>query len=200
ALNGYDQFISKPKVKRTKKNDSSEKASSGRGRTRPDDHTTFNACIEFTIIVNDEENIKVARYFPRSDAIQIFSTNAPIDILINYLLESNLSEFALVSLVGEMKPLLMNYRFSINIGDKKFVNLACLANILVADNCIKDMTSFPIQYVKYDNDIAKIAIVFTNKICVQVWPKYRKVNIFSYKAELTGALICEFIRSVFCAK
>src|SRR2546421_9602850 len=52
ALDGYDQFISKPKVKYTKKFDSLEKASSGRGRTRPGDHTTFNACIEFTIIVD----------------------------------------------------------------------------------------------------------------------------------------------------
>ena len=67
-----------------------------------------------------------------------------------------------------MKPLLMNYRFSINIGDKKFVNLACLADILVADDRIKVMAPFPIQYVKYDNDIAKIAIVFTNKIRVYV--------------------------------
>ena len=45
ALDGYDQFISKPKVKRTKKVDGPEKASTGRGRTRPSDHTTFNACI-----------------------------------------------------------------------------------------------------------------------------------------------------------
>ena len=60
ALDGYDQFISKPKVKRTKKNDGPDKASSGRGRMRPGDHTTFNACIEFTIIIDNEENIKVA--------------------------------------------------------------------------------------------------------------------------------------------
>ena len=200
ALDGYDQFISKPKVKRTKKVDGPEKASTGRGRTRPGDHTTFNACIEFTIIVDDEENTKVARYFPRSGTIQIFSANAPIDILINYLLESDLLEFASVSLIGEMKPLLMNYRFSINIGDKKFVNLACLADILVADDRIKDMAPFPIQYVKYDNDIAKIAIVFTNKIRVHVWPKSGKVNIFGSKAELTGALIREFIRDVFHAR
>src|SRR5436190_7919449 len=107
--------LSKPKVKHTKKIDGPEKVSSGRGRTRPGDHTTFNAYIEFTIIVDDEKNTKVARYFPRSGVIQIFSANAPIDILINYLLESDLPEFASVSLVGEMKPLLMNYRFSINI-------------------------------------------------------------------------------------
>src|ERR1044072_5031810 len=104
ALDGYDQFISKPKVKRIKKIDGPEKASSGRDRTRPGDHTIFNACIEFTIIVDDEENTKVARYFPRSGTIQIFSANVPIDILINYLLESDLPEFASVSLVGEMKP------------------------------------------------------------------------------------------------
>ena len=200
ALDGYDQFISKPKVKHTKKIDDPEKASSGKNRKYPGNHTTFNACIEFTIIVDDEENTKVARYFPRSGAIQIFSANAPIDILINYLLESDLSEFASVSLIGEMKPLLMNYRFSINIGDKKFVNLAYLADILVADNHIKNMAPFPIQYVKYDNDIAKIAIVFTNKIRVHVWPKSGKVNIFGSKVKLTGALICKFIRDVFHAR
>ena len=94
----------------------------------------------------------------------------------------------------------MNYRFLINIGDKKFVNLAYLADILVADNHIKNMAPFPIQYVKYDNDIAKIAIVFTNKIRVHVWPKSGKVNIFGSKAELTGALIREFIRDVFHAR
>src|SRR5437868_391027 len=99
-----------------------------------------------------------------------------------------------------MKSLLMNYRFSINIGDKKFVNFACLADILVADDHIKDIASFPIQYVKYDNDIAKIAIVFTNKIRVHVWPKSEKINIFDFKAELTGALICEFIWDIFSAK
>src|SRR6266511_3714244 len=55
ALDGYDQFISKPKVKRTKKVDGPEKAFTGRGRMRSDNHTTFNACIKFTI-VDDEEN------------------------------------------------------------------------------------------------------------------------------------------------
>src|ERR1041384_1509254 len=200
VFDGYDQFISKPKVKRIKKIDGFKKASSGKGRIRSGDHTTFNACIEFTIIVDDEKNTKVTRYFPRSGAIQIFNANVSIDILISYLLESDLPEFASVSLVGEIKPLLMNYRFSINIGDNKFVNLACLADILVADDCIKDMAPFPIQYVKYDNDIAKIAIVFTNKIRVHVWPKSGKVNIFGSKAELTGALICEFIQDVFHAR
>src|SRR3954471_11133458 len=47
ALDGYDQFISKPKVKRTKKVDGPEKAFTRRGRTRSDNHTTFNACIKF---------------------------------------------------------------------------------------------------------------------------------------------------------
>ena len=35
ALDGYDQFISKPKVKRTKKVDGLEKASTRRGRIHP---------------------------------------------------------------------------------------------------------------------------------------------------------------------
>src|SRR6185295_15167277 len=35
ALDGYDQFISKPKVKRTKKVDGPEKASTGKGRIHP---------------------------------------------------------------------------------------------------------------------------------------------------------------------
>ena len=59
AFDGDDQFISKPKVKRTKKINGPKKASSGRGRTHPGDHTTFNACIEFTIIIDDNENTKV---------------------------------------------------------------------------------------------------------------------------------------------
>src|SRR6185436_14454011 len=107
ALDGYDQFISKPKVKHTKKVDGPEKASTGRGRMRPSDHTTFNACIEFTIIVDDEENTKVVRYFPRSGTIQIFSANAPIDILINYLLESDLPEFALILVIRSLFILLV---------------------------------------------------------------------------------------------
>src|SRR5436853_5716871 len=41
ALDGYDQFISKPKVKHTKKINSSEKVSSRRGRTR-DGKLTIN--------------------------------------------------------------------------------------------------------------------------------------------------------------
>ena len=94
----------------------------------------------------------------------------------------------------------MNYRFSINIGNNKFINLTCLADILVADDCIKDMAPFPIHYVKYDNDISKIAIVFANKIRVHIWPKSEKVNIFDSKAELTDALIREFIRNVFHTK
>src|SRR5438874_12292844 len=45
VLDGYDQFISKPKVKCTKKIDGPEKAE--RGRMHPGNHTTFNAYIEF---------------------------------------------------------------------------------------------------------------------------------------------------------
>ena len=88
--------------------------------------SAINACIKFTIIVNDEENTKVAQYFSRSDAIQIFSANVPIDILINYLLESDLPEFASVSLIEEMKPLLINYKFSINIGIRSLLILLVL--------------------------------------------------------------------------
>ena len=62
------------------------------------------------------------------------------------------------------------------------------------------MAPFPIQYVKYDNDIAKIAIVFTNKIRVHVWPKSEKINIFGSEAELIDTLICEFIQDVFSAR
>src|SRR5439155_19313147 len=50
ALDGYDQFISKPKVKRTKKNDSPEKPSSCIVRTRPGDHTSLNASMQFAIV------------------------------------------------------------------------------------------------------------------------------------------------------
>ena len=47
ALDGYDQFISKHKVKRTKKVDGPEKASTGRGRMRPS-RTPNNICIGHT--------------------------------------------------------------------------------------------------------------------------------------------------------
>src|SRR5437588_225624 len=80
ALDGYDQFISKPKVKRTKKVNDPDKAFTKKGRTCSGDHTTFNACIKFTIIIDNEENTKVVRYFLRFDVIQIFSNNIRIHV------------------------------------------------------------------------------------------------------------------------
>src|SRR4051794_37174229 len=85
-------------VKRIRNIDGPIKASSEKGKTRPGDHTTFNACIEFTIIVDDEENSKVARYFSRSGTIQLFGDINPICIIINYLTECDLPEFESVSL------------------------------------------------------------------------------------------------------
>jgi hypothetical protein len=202
AFEGYDQFISKPKVKRTRKIDSPVKASSGSGKTRPGDHTTFNACIEFTVIVDDEGNSKVARYFPRSGTIQLFGDISPISIIINYLTECDLPEFESVSLVGECKTLLQNYRFSINIDTHHYIDLFKLACDLESNDEIKSMLPFSTHYIKFDaNDIhSKIAIVFTTKIRVHIWPKSGKVNIFGTKTALSASLIYEFIRDAFTAK
>jgi hypothetical protein len=201
AFDGYDQFISKPKVKRTKKIDSPVKASSGRDKTRPGDHTTFNACIEFTVIVDNKENVRIARYFPRSGTIQLFSDESAKFVIIKYLSECNLSEFESVALVGDSKTLLQNFRFSINIGTQHFIRLCHFAHELETNDEIKNMLPFPIQYIKFDaNDIhSKVAIVFTIKIRVHIWPS-GKVNIFGTKTALTASLIYEFIRDVFAAR
>lgn len=202
AFDGYDRFISKPKVKRTRKIDGPVIASSGRGKTRPGDHTTFNACIEFTVIVDDEENTRIARYFPRSGAIQLFTDECAKPVLMKYLTECGLPEFESVSLVGDNKTLLQNYRFSINIGAHHYIRLCWFAHELENNDEIKNLLPFPIHYIKFDaSDIhSKVAIVFTTKIRVHIWPKSGKVNIFGTKTALSASLIHEFIRDAFTAR
>jgi hypothetical protein len=148
------------------------------------------------------ENTKTVRYFPRSGAIQIFSAVNPIDIFIYYLSGCGLPEFSSVELAGESKTLLSNYKFSINLGECKFINLFNLYHALKDDDTVKDRLPFPIHYIKCDaGDIhSKIAIVFTSKIRVHIWPKSGKVNIFGTKTALPASLIREFIQDTFYAK
>src|SRR5206468_12985992 len=63
TLDGYDQFISKPKVKRTKKIDSPEKASSGRGRTCPGDHTTLMLVLSLLLLLMMRKILKLSNTF-----------------------------------------------------------------------------------------------------------------------------------------
>src|SRR5271170_1699242 len=190
AFTGYEQFLAKPKVKKpSRRKNTPDIPISGCCRKCTGDGSVFNTCIEFTIIIDNDENTKVVQYFPRSERLQIFSSIIPVAILLHYLYETELPEFSSVNLVGEKKPLLLNYKFVINIGDNKIINLACLARDLDTNDSIRNRAAFPIHYVKYDvGDIhSKIAIVFTSKIRV-------------HKAELTAALIYEFFRNIFIAK
>lgn len=198
AFEGYEHFISKLKASRRQKK-SVETSPPKPARKRAGDGTVFNACIEFTIIADDSENTKIVRYFPRSGAIQIFGTTEPINILLRYLSESNLPEFANVELVGGSKPLLLNYKFMIMLDRSKMINLYNLATALESDDSIRNMAPFPIRYVKLDqSDIHyKIAILFSDNIRVHLWPKSGKVNIFGTKAELTASLIYDFICNIF---
>jgi hypothetical protein len=201
AFEGYERFLSKPKATRRQKK-SAETSPIKPARKRAGDGTVFNACIEFTIIVDDSNNTKIVRYFPRSGAIQIFGDIEPINILLRYLSESNLPEFVDVSLVGESKPLLLNYKFLIMLDRSKMINLYNLAIALESDDFVRDLAPFPIQYVKLDpSDVHyKIAILFSDNIRVHLWPKSGKVNIFGTKAELTASLIYDFICIIFTAK
>ena len=204
TFEGYEEFLTKPKVKRSKKNTSSEDAKplSNRGRKRAGDGTVFNACIEFTILINVSKNTSIVRYFPRSGTIQMFSSIVPIDTFLQYLSKSDIPEFSSVNLIGESKPLLLNFKFAIMFDDFKFINLSYLSQALVDDGRIRDMAPFPIQFVKNDpNDIhAKVAIVFSNKIRVHIWPMSGKVNIFGTKTELSASLVYNFIRDIFTEK
>jgi hypothetical protein len=198
ALEGYEKFLSKPKISQRRKK-SVETSPTKHTRKRAGDGTVFNACIEFTIIVDDSNNTKIVRYFPRSGAIQIFGSIDPVNIFLRYLSESNLPEFADVHLVGESKPLLLNYKFLIMVDKSKMINLYSLATALESDGFIRDLAPFPIQYVKLDpSDVHyKIAILFSDNIRVHLWPKSGKVNIFGTKAELTASLIYDFICNIF---
>ena len=200
AFDGYDQFLAKPKGEKRCRRSTPDNPL--RRRKRAGDGSTFNACIEFAIIVDDTENSKVVHYFPRSGSIQVFRSLEPVDIFLRYLSECQLPEFASVELVGGSRPLLINYKFEINIGNNTFINLTALTHTLETDTNIREIAPFPIHFVKHDSgDVhSKIAIVFSSKIRIHIWPKSGKVNMFGFKAQLTATLFYEFIRDIFIAK
>ncbi|UZO09845.1 uncharacterized protein OCT59_030058 [Rhizophagus irregularis] len=145
------------------------------------------------------DTVHTIRYFPKSGSIQVFRSFDPVAIFLRYLSECSLPEFSSVELVGENKALLRNYKFVINIGGDKFINLSTLAYALESIDGIREILPFPIKYIKnVAGDIhSKIAIIFTSKIRVHIWPKSGKVNIFGTKTELDADMVYKFLQKLF---
>jgi hypothetical protein len=83
----------------------------------------------------------------------------------------------------------------INIGEGRFIDLASLAYALESDVSIRKASPFPIKFIKYDSgDVhSKIAIVFSSKNQIHIWPKSGKVNIFGTNTDLAASLLYDFI-------
>jgi hypothetical protein len=163
AFDGYDHFLSKPKSEKRRRGGVSN--NSLNRRKHYGDDSTFNAYIEFSIIIDESGNTNVIRYFPRSGSIQVFASLAPVDIFLRYLSECSLPEFSFVRLLDGCRPLLCNYKFVINIKEGRFIDLASLAHTLESDVSIREAFPFLIKFIKYDSgDVhSKIAIVFSSK-------------------------------------
>jgi hypothetical protein len=97
AFDGYDHFLSKPKSKKRRRGGASD--NSLNRHKHYGDGSTFNACIEFSIIIDESGNTNVIRYFSRSGSIQVFTSLAPVDIFLRYLSECSLPEFSFVRLL-----------------------------------------------------------------------------------------------------
>ena len=189
SLDGYEQFLVKPKLRKDKK-DLKTKRGGLRG-----DCSTFNACIEFTIIVEVYKAL-IVRYFPKSGSIQLFKDYNIINIFLQYLRRCGLPEFDSVDLVGMCKILLNNYKFNVVLDSNKMIDLSKLHNSLLHRSA---STPFNIKFIKFDpSDIqAKIAIVFSNKIRVHIWPRFGKVNFFGTKDALSATSIYDFLYQLF---
>jgi hypothetical protein len=61
----------------------------------------------------------------------------------------------------------------INIGEGRFIDLASLAFTLESDVNICEVFPFTIKFIKYDaGDVhSKIAIIFSSKNWIHIWPK-----------------------------
>jgi hypothetical protein len=105
-------------------------------------------------------------------------------------------------LLDGCRPLLCNYKFVINIEEGRFINLASLAHALESDVSIYKASPFPIKFIKYDSgDVhSKIAIVFSSKNQVHIWPKSGKVNIFGTNTDLAASLLYDFICDIFSTR
>lgn len=186
CFHGYDQFLSKPKPKSTSKS----KVGGLRG-----DRSTFNSCIEFTLILNTcDGKTTVIRYFPKSGRIQLFTDINIINIFLQYLNECGLSEFTSVELVNKT-ILLNNFKFSIILNSDKIIDLFHLYNILES---IKFETPFPIKYIKFGMH-SNIIILFENKIRMHIWHT-GKVNFFGTKDRFSAQLIYDFLLKAFTEK
>jgi hypothetical protein len=90
----------------------------------------------------------------------------------------------------------------INIKEGRFINLASLAHALESDVSIREASPFPIKFIKYDSgDVhSKIAIVFSLKNRIHIWPKSGKVNIFGTNTDLAASLLYDFICDIFSTR
>jgi hypothetical protein len=200
AFDGYEHFLSKLKSEKHCRSDASD--NSLNRRKHYGDSSMFNACIKFSIIIDESGNTNVIHYFPQSGSIQVFASLAPVDIFLHYLSECSLPEFSFVRLLDGCRSLLCNYKFVINIREGRFIDLVSLAHALESDVSIHEISSFLIKFIKYDaGDIhSKIAIVFSSKNWIHIWPKSGKVNIFGTNTELAASLLYDFICNIFSTK
>jgi hypothetical protein len=200
AFDGYDHFLSKLKSEKHRRGDTSD--NSLNRCKHYGDGSTFNTCIEFSIIIDESGNTNVIRYFSWSGSIQVFASLASVDIFLRYLSEYSLPEFSFVRLLDGCRPLLCNYKFVINIKEGRFIDLASLAYALESNVSIREASPFPIMFIKYNSsDVhSKIAIVFSSKNWVHIWPKSGKVNIFSTNTDLATSLLYNFICDIFSTR
>ena len=189
SLEEYKDQITKPKNKK-------------KGKRITGDGTTFNSSIEFKIF-DKNLMIRLLRYYPRSGQVQIIGceySQILIDRLIDFLHNSEIKEFSSVQFESGPESLLRNYKFTLEMGVKKYININNLAYKLQNDENIRNNSPFPINYVKCcPNDIhSKIAIVFDGKR-VHIWKNSGKINILGTKTELGASLIYDFLQEIFTA-
>jgi hypothetical protein len=188
TLDGHESHITKPKLKKERR------------RKVIGDGTTFNSSIEFKIF-DEDLMIRLLRYYPRSGQIQIIGCEYDqllVDRLISFLNNSGLEEFSLVKFESGPDTILRNYKFTIGIEEKKYINIENLAYKLQNNEDIRNNSPFPIKYIKCcpsDNHY-KIAIVFEGKR-VHIWKNSGKVNILGTKTELGASLIYDFLDEIF---
>lgn len=194
ALPGYEKYILKPKKRHEELK-----------IKRYGDCTVFNAAIEITVIVDEKENTRNVRFFPKSGKIQLYGNcnlPDPTDKFIEYLRECNVMEYKDVAIISDKEPLLLNYKFVINIGKGKIIKTSHVRSDLNSDNHkLRELSPFPIKYVADSVMSAhKVSIKFGehgNGIRVIIWPLYGKVNIFGCKTELAASLLYDFICDIF---
>ena len=196
VLEGYEKYITKSKLEKTKGKSVSSRKVVGDG-------STFNSSIEF--MVPFEDKIKLLRYYPRSGQVQIIGCKYEqeiVDKFINYLRNSGIEIFSSVEFESGPQSLLQNFKFVIQKGNNQYVNIKNLAECLEHEKELRDLLPFDLQYIKLSkSDIhQKIAIVFINKIRVHIWMKIGKVNILGTSTEWSATLIYNFLQDIFTTR